>query len=323
MVLLKEFEFHGPNFIRSKKLISTDLITQTFENQMNEPVRSIHKFDGASNNAVYKIETASNSYIFKIYVKRDWPEDGKLPFVVKKLSEYNVPHAKLFIFCREDDNFPGGYLIEECLPGTTTDRLSLSCDETAKLFERLAETVSRVHRIKLAGFGYIGSGEADYDTFSEHMYDVLTDNVPRLVETGALREVEAESVCAGLYEKLKPCDKFPSVLNHGDLSIKNVMVNSNGITLIDWDDAHSLCWAADLARLTLWMKINYGANEAALYRKVFMESYETEHDKNFFSEAEDILHIWYGLDYLTFFTNGPVCEKVKSLVRESRKKCGI
>jgi Ser/Thr protein kinase RdoA (MazF antagonist) len=104
---------------------------------------------------------------------------------------------------------------------------------------------------------------------------------------------------------------------------KNILVDSDGITLIDWDDAQSLCWVADIARLTLWMKLNYGSDLASTYRNAFLGHYDTEHDINAFYEIEDILHVWYALDYLTFFTGGLVAEKLKSLLREARKNCGI
>ncbi|NLY89495.1 MAG: hypothetical protein GX085_07760 [Firmicutes bacterium] len=68
-----------------------DLITKTFENSMGKEVHSIHKFDNVPNNQVFKIETDSQSYIFKIYAKRDWPENGKLPFVNQKLDDYLAP----------------------------------------------------------------------------------------------------------------------------------------------------------------------------------------------------------------------------------------
>jgi thiamine kinase-like enzyme len=113
------------------------------------------------------------------------------------------------------------------------------------------------------------------------------------------------------------------VLVHGDLSTKNILVRSNEITLIDWDDVQSLCWMADIARLTLWMKMNYDEHDADTYRDAFLKCYETKHDKNAFYEAEDILHVWYGLDNLNYFIDNPISEKIKTLLQNSRNKCGI
>jgi Ser/Thr protein kinase RdoA (MazF antagonist) len=284
------------------------LIKETFETQMGKKISSLHKFEHAPNNSVFKVEADSQSYIFKVYNKPDWPEDGKIPFVVRKLTENNIPHAQLFVFNREDDNFPNGYLIGEFLPGTTADRLALSYGDALRLFEKLAELVSRVHQINLTGYGYIGSGIAEWTTFSEHMYDVLNDNIPSIMETGFIPAAELESVSHALYERLKVCDVFPPVLNHGDLAIKNILVYRDEITLIDWDDAHSLCWMSDLARLTLWMKLHYDADTAAACRNAFLDRYETEYDKKAFLEIEDILHVWHELDHLAFFNQGPMCD---------------
>jgi Ser/Thr protein kinase RdoA (MazF antagonist) len=298
------------------------LVKETFETQMKVRASAVHRLEDVPNNSVFRIEADSRPFIFKIY-SNDWPEDGKLPFVSRKLKEANIPHAEIFAYCKDSDTFPHGFIIEECLPGTTADKLALPHGETLKLLEKLAKLVSRVHQIKLTGYGYTGSGIADYDTFSEYMFDVLNDNIPKLAETGFMSAAELESVSQALYEKLKPCDVFPSVLTHGDLSAKNILVHSDGITLIDWDDAHSLCWMADIARMTLWMKMGFDADTVAAYLKAFFDNYETEHDKNAFFEAEDALLVWYGFDCLVYFKGTPMGEKIKAQIRESLRRCGI
>jgi thiamine kinase-like enzyme len=304
-------------------MYDADKIKITFEKHMEQSVHSIHQFENVPNNHVFKIETESQSYIFKVYAKCDWPENGKLPFVSRKLSEHKITHAKLFVFNRDDVNFPNGYLIEECLPGTTADRLTLSKEETLKLFEKLAVLISRVHQIKLTGYGYTGDGIAKYTTFSEFMHDVYKDNTANLTANGFIETTELAEVNKTICARLKAYDVFPSVLCHGDLSAKNILVNSNEITLIDWDDVQSLCWLADIARLTLWMKLNYDSDTADACRKVFLDHYETEHDKSTFFEIEDTLHVWYGLDYLAFFAGTPIEEKVKAHLHDSLRKCGL
>lgn len=102
-----------------------DLIKKTFNSQIQQNINTIQHFENVPNNSVFKIETDSQSYIFKIYSSPGWPENGKVPFVYQKLSEYNIPHAQLFVFNRENNNFPNGYLIEECLTGTFRQRIYL------------------------------------------------------------------------------------------------------------------------------------------------------------------------------------------------------
>jgi hypothetical protein len=91
------------------------------------------------------------------------------------------------VFNREDENFPNGYLIEECLPGTTADKLALSKKETISLFEKLAVLISQIHRIEMTNYGYTGGGtSAIWTTFSEFMYDILKDTVTNITARGIL-----------------------------------------------------------------------------------------------------------------------------------------
>ena len=298
-------------------------VKETFERQMHDgqEVISVSQFENVTNNRVFKVETECRPYIFKIY-SSGWPEDGKLQFVARKLAEHAVPHAKIMAYQRSDERFQYGYLIEDCLPGTTADRLTMSIEETSMLFEKLAALVSRIHRIEMANYGYTGSGgPAMWTAFSEFMYDVLKDNIPGLTASLNISADELGKVNREIRAKLELCDAFPSVLCHGDLSAKNILVNSDDITLIDWDDAHSLCWMDDIALLTWLLKLEHSDDMAGLYRRAFLDSYE--HDKDLFEQAEDILHVRHGLEHLVFYAGKPQYERVRTRLQESLERCGI
>jgi len=275
-------------------------IQKIFETRMGRAVHSIAEFGNVPNNRVFRIEAGPEAYIFKLYAKRDWPEDGKLPFITQKLDEYGIPHARLFAFDRDDANFPNGYLIEECLPGVTADRLSLSADGTVGLFEKLAALMSRVHQIPVTNFGYTSGGTAGWSTFSRFIYDMFDDCTANLGVAYTIHSMPLHEIREMLYMKLKDCDGYPPVICHGDLSTKNMLVHAGELVLIDWDDAQSLCWMADIARLTFWMKLNYDEPTADTCRNTFLDCYETPYDKCAFDGLEDYLHVWYGLDYLNF-----------------------
>lgn len=298
-----------------------DIITKVFERNMKQSVRSVHRFENVTNNSVYRIDTELQSYIFKIY-KSEWPEDGKLLFVDKKLTEHNIPHAKIFVYNRENAEFTNGYLIEECLPGTTADMLALSKNQTTQLFKKLGALVSQIHQIKLTRYGYIGGGIAEWSEFSEFMYNSFDENTNNLLSQNLAKHSEIEAIWGKIHQRLKVCDKYPPVLCHTDLSTKNVLIHEDSITLIDWDDAYSLCWVADIAHLTLWMKQEYGSN-AEVYRTAFLDNYKTEYDKNVFYETEDFLHVRYGLENLNYFIGTPQYDSSKSILKESLEKCGM
>lgn len=308
-------------------MYNTDLIIKTFENSIGKPVRSIYRYDNVPNNQVYRIETDSRPFIFKIYAQRDWPEEGKLPFVHQKLDEYSIPHARLYAFNREDDNFPNGYLIEEFLPGVTADRLTLSHDENIKLFEKLGALMSKVHQIKVKNYGYTGSGIGIWTSFSEFIYDIFDDATSYLREENIVEAGKLDAIRENLRDKLKACDCYSPVICHGDLSTKNILVHKDEIVLIDWDDVQSLCWMADIARMTTWMKLTYDSKSADAYRKAFLDFYETEYDKSAFDKLEDALHVWYCIDYLNFAAATPnyhhQFEAIKRILQNALYGSGI
>ena len=298
------------------------MIAKAFEAQTGKKARCVQKMAHETNNSVYKIETDAGAYIFKVYAHKGWPEDGKRLFVNQKLKEHNIPYAQILAFSPGDEYFPTGYLIEEFLPGTTADRLGLSGSDALQFHQKLASLVSRVHRIKMQNYGYIGDGRpALWKTFSEFAYDALGDYAIQLVEKNMLAADKFEAIALEIRKQTKICDGVPSVLNHGDLSKKNMLVHAGEITLIDWDDAHSLCWMDDIALLTWLLKLEYSDDMAGLYRKAFLDSYE--HDKDLFEQSEDILHVRHGLEHLVFYAGKPQYERVRTRLRESLERCGI
>ena len=93
-------------------------ITRVFERDIGERVVSVRDcrssvvLHGKVAN-VFAVETGEGSYIIKFYRSADYPERGKAVFVSDKLSEYNIPHAKIFSYNRDDKDIPNGYIIEE------------------------------------------------------------------------------------------------------------------------------------------------------------------------------------------------------------------
>ena len=55
-----------------------------------------------TNNHVYPFMAAGDRYFLKLYRNKDWPEEGKIPFVYRRLSDRNIPHAGLVAYSRDD-----------------------------------------------------------------------------------------------------------------------------------------------------------------------------------------------------------------------------
>ena len=266
------------------------------------PVCDMTAIEQVTNNKVFRFTCEGNPYIFKFYKSKWWPETGKLPFVTRKLKEKGIRCADLKLFSRDNEEFPNGYLIEELLDGVAADKASLTQEEKAKVFAKLGAFMSGVHTIGLGKFGYIGDGAPYADSMCDFFADELDDRGDELVERGIFTAGEIAALKEKFFATLTHFNDLPSVLCHGDLSDKNILLQKDGsIVLIDWDDAMAYCWMADVARFTFWLKMNHSPEVAASYREAFLSAYQTQHRKDEFASFEQGFYIYIAIDFLAYY----------------------
>ncbi len=259
----------------------------------------IGKVRNITNNSVYFFTMAGKRYYLKLYRSKNWPEKGKVPFVYQRLSQNHIRSAELIAYNRDNVAYPNGYLIEREIRGTAADQILLDSEQETGLYIKLAELTSAVHNIHIQNYGYIGSGIASHNSmidFLEDEFEGIDDRLKGIISEKLLKKMKAK-----VLDTMHDYEDLPSVLCHGDLSKKNVIMRDDGeISLIDWDDAMALNWMADVSRLTFWMKQNYSNQEYSLFRNVFLDHYGATHRKAQFDAFESAYHIYTTLDFLIF-----------------------
>ena len=216
-----------------------------------------------------------------------------MPFVEAKLTEYGIPHAELIIYHRDEEDYTNSYLIERFLPGAAADMLEMSMDEERAMYAKLGKLMSAVHTIPLTGYGYLGAGEGCCKTFSE--FTEWGDVHDKLRET-VYPETALNALMLRFEEALKPCDVIPSTICHIDLAKKNIILDGDKLTLIDWDCVYALPWVCELARLKVLMRQRYPQDTADEFMKVFLGSYTPPNgDMYIYFRYENVLYAWFAL----------------------------
>ncbi len=260
-------------------------------------------FGHASNNRVYAFSCSGERYIFKLYRSRYWPEDGKLSFINRLLRDNGIPCAELICFTRQHPDFPNGYLIEREVPGTNAEITELSEQEACDMYAKLGTLMTRIHKIALTNFGYVGDGIAWAKSMCEFFEEEFSERANQLIENQIYSSEEIARLKNTFFETMRSFEDLPSVLCHGDLSRKNIMLQKDGsLILIDWDDVMAYNWMADISRFTFWLKMTFSASQANVYRAAFLSNYEGPR-KNEFDIFEKAFHIYNAIDNLNYALN--------------------
>lgn len=278
----------------------TNAIQTIIQSQFGKSASDIAKFENVPNNSVYAVTVDGKKYIFKLFRGKYWPENGKPQLVCRLLSEHQVPCAELITFTRDDPAFPNGYLIESVIEGTTADKIAFTLDDEIAFYQKLAPLITKIHSIPVGGYGYMATGRGCSDSMCDFFEDEFDERAEHLIENGIFSESETKAMKQTLLNTLKEFEDLPSVLCHGDLSKKNVIVQADGsLVLIDWDDAMAYNWMADLSRFTLWMKMNYDKETYPIIKKSFLDSYQGER-KDEFDRFEKAFHLYIATDFLSY-----------------------
>ena len=267
-------------------------IISTFQKHISAPVLFVKRIESEAINIVYRVDTQEGSFIFKQYTS-GWPEEGKVPFVEAKLTEYGIPHAKLIYYHRDEENYANSYLIERFLPGTPADMLQMTLDDECTMYAKLGKLMSWVHTIPLTGYGYLGAGKGCCETFSEFTgWEDANENLrDTFYPASAL-----DALMLKIKEALKPCDILPSTICHIDLAKKNVIINGDDLTLIDWDCVYALPWVCEIARLKVFLRQRYQHDAANELLHAFIDNYTPPHgDMEIYYAHENALYAWFAL----------------------------
>jgi len=300
------------------------LITEKTESLLNDKIVKIDKLTKGCVNQTYKVSTELNDYVFRIFASKSWPECGKIEFINKNLNDKKIECVDIIIINRSDDDFLNGYMIEKFINGQNADDAIITIKNKTEYYEKLAVLVSKIHKISIVHYGYIGSGVANYTMYKDFIASVCDVNIKKVAEMNLLSKNELTKIKETIIEHLSKC-KMPSVLCHGDISLDNVMIMNNenrDLVLIDWDNATSGIWISDFSIMTYWMKLSMNETDYNLCRNVFLNNYHTDYPVKDLDVLEKVFHLLQGIQLLSFYQDEKLLELTLRHVIQDHKWIG-
>ncbi|MBW5447150.1 phosphotransferase [Cohnella sp. CFH 77786] len=206
-------------------------------------------------NQVCVVETKSHKVVVRMNDKDTYPSFIKEKWCIEQAAAVGIPGPEVLSIGMVDET---AYMIQAFVEG---DNGLDSTLPKSDVWRKLGEYARLIHSIQVKGYGgnlidpvhgefrspsHAGS-DGSWHGYVQYNINSLTDN-DRLIELGVITQKESRRV-RELFENLKR-EPFRFGLDHGDLSIKNAIVNqANQVILLDWNAEVNVIPHATVARL--------------------------------------------------------------------------
>lgn len=233
---------------RRRAVDARALARAVMEHHLGKSPKRVEPARGGLSNDVLEVTHAEGEFVIRIgrvpeklnaYIKEQW--------AMKRAAEAGVPVPEVLEVGNEAIGRP--YMVSRRVDGQPgfahPDRLAI--------LRQLGELAGRVHTVATTGFGATFDWSHNRLSHNPTMRDFLAREIEvdrRIATLKRHRMIDAKqasklaTACRSLGARRRQ-----SVLNHGDLRLKNVMVDDKGrvVALIDWDEAIAAVPAWDLS----------------------------------------------------------------------------
>ncbi|GAE29545.1 phosphotransferase [Alkalihalobacillus hemicellulosilyticus] len=247
---------------------------------LGEQIKTSYQIIGKGiTNQVCVVETRSHKVVVRMNVKDTYPDFSKEKWCIEQAAVVGIPGPEVLSIGIVDET---AYMIQTFISGDN------GLDSTVPRFDiwrQLGEYARLIHSIQVKGYGenlidpvngefqspsHEGS-DGSWQGYVQYNINSLTES-DRLIELGVMTQMESQRV-RNLFENLKK-KSFRFGLNHGDLSLKNTIVNkANQVILLDWNAEVSVVPHATIAQLMHYQILELEESANAEEFKAFMDGY--------------------------------------------------
>ncbi|MET3544827.1 fructosamine-3-kinase [Paenibacillus favisporus] len=230
-------------------------------------------------NQICVVETESHKVVVRMNDKDSFPGFIKEKWCIEQAAAVGVPGPEVLSIGIVNET---AYMIQAFIEG---DNGVDSTVPTCEVWRKLGAYAKRIHSIQVKGFGgnlidpvqgefqspsHAGS-DGSWQGHVQYNINCLTEH-DRLIELGVITQMESQRV-RKLFENLKS-EPFRFGLNHGDISLKNTIVNqANQVILLDWNPEVSVVPHATIAQLMHYQILGLEESASVEEFNAFMDGY--------------------------------------------------
>lgn len=241
---------------------------------LQEPALASYQIVGKGMvNQVLVIETERNKVVVRMNDRNTYPSYIKEQWCIEQAAAAGIPSPRVLSVGISDDS---AFMIQTFVEGE--NGLDSGVLSRTEMWRRLGHNAKLIHAIPVRGYGenlvdqeqgewrsppHPGS-DGSWQGYIRYNIHSLTDQDP-LIGLGVLTSKESLKVRQLFTNMSKESYRFGLI--HGDLTLKNVLVDSTGqLTVIDWGSAAAAPVPhGDLIHLLLHQLLENGLNDEELH----------------------------------------------------------
>jgi aminoglycoside phosphotransferase (APT) family kinase protein len=189
-------------------------------------------------NRVFVVEAVNRKVVVRMSERGEAPDEyAKEAWCIEQAARRGVPVASVLGVGLCEGN---AYIVQSYIDG---DEGRDSPAPKSRIWRELGRYARRIHAIGVSGFGLKlseltrGDARKSWLRYIDYNIASLTEE-DRLIGLGVLTRPQSE-VIRGVFSDLRGRE-FTFGLNHGDLSLKNTIVDARGrVRLLDWGSAEA------------------------------------------------------------------------------------
>lgn len=223
----------------------------------NDAIQAIHPIIGkGSVNKIFRCQTRRGESVVVRMSSAEDEERGlsfyeKERWCIEQSAKRGVPGPRVLAVGRWETR---PYMLQSVVSGINGEETSLNKQH---IWHRLGQHAKIIHSISLDGFGetldqfHSGDAQGKWQEFVDYNIHSLTANDALLQLQ--VYTLEQRATIKAIFETLRTVP-FQFGLNHGDLSLRNTLIEDNGIVnLLDWGSAEAhIVPHYDFLYLTPW-----------------------------------------------------------------------